>query len=175
MPRQYRETVMLPDELDLLALREVRSFIHRTIRVDCPTIRRAFKVKCERVQVDTSDSTIKEGSLDRALAVLEAGDEVETIHVAILTGRNDEAVALLWRRTGESHLEVAGARQTWVFGVSRTLELFIRRRGYELSAPTRGRWRLRGFSTSVALDALGTVAGTALLALIGALIAIVLR
>ena len=175
MPRHYRETVALPDDLDLRTFEAVRLFVHRTIRSRGSTFRKPFKVVCEQVEVDTGDSVIKEGSLDRALAALEPGDDVETVEVAIFTGRGDGAVALVWHRVGSSHIDVAGAEQIWVLGLSRSLDLLVRRREFERPEPRRRQWSSRGMPKGVVVQALGTVVATGLIALIGALVAIVFR
>jgi hypothetical protein len=130
-------------------------------------------VNCERAQVDTGDSVIKENSLDQALSALQPDDEILSAAVAIFTGRNDEMVVIQWDRAGGSQVEVAGAQQIWVLGMARSVDRFVSRGATGQQELRRDRRRLRRLPYGITTQALGMVVGTGLLALIALMIRLV--
>jgi len=184
VPRRYRESVPLPDDVDLVAVEAIRDFVYRTIGARGPTLRRvlrALKVVCERVTIDTRDSIVEEADLPRARAGLDPGDHLESIDLTVSLPRRDARISVVWCRQGPSKMEVAGGNRVWVLGVAQSLDLFVQQGSHVLpvapavpvgeSGPVAAWW----MSREVLVQALGTVAGAGALALIGALAAAVLR
>jgi hypothetical protein len=176
---EYREELAVPADLDLHGLEVTRAFLHRTVRGNRSMLRRTVPINIERVTVEvTGRASFECRALPRALAVVEPPDEVEAVHLEILTGRGDDTVVLDWRAGGTSCGEVRGRSRTWVLGVHGVLQRFFDQRGFGVAEPVparrhgrhrrgrSGRWgRLPGVSIEVVVG----VVSSAVFALLSAL------
>ena len=86
-------------------------------------------------------------------------------------------MTVVWSRADSSRVDVAGADRVWVLGVARSLDLFVGQGRYLLAAAPKSprSEESRRLSREVFVQALGAVAASGALALIGAAVAALLR
>jgi hypothetical protein len=111
-----------PDHLGIDGLLSLRSFAHKTGRIDQSHGR--FRPNREDVAVETTGSrTLECNSLSRALESVPV-DDVKEITVKIRTGRR-RLVTIVWRCDGTGHIVVSGASPIWVRGMRGVLGDFL--------------------------------------------------
>jgi len=164
MAREYRERVTLRTDVDLDAVERITAFVNEKTSAEC-----------HLVEIGLTDGRIVEPTLGEARSRLSPGDQVVQVDIALFKTVPDRLnVVIQWRRSGASWIDVSGPDETGVLGLAAALRRYLGRRRFlpeSERGPVGKRW-LRRWLTGVSVQVAGLVVGTALLALVAAVWAV---